>query len=85
MGEKRDIYTDLVGKPEERRPLGDPGVVGRTILKWIFRKWDVGHGLVDLTQDMNRLRALVDALMNLSRNCHNFIVLVTRACHVSYS
>ena len=22
--------------------LGDPGVDGRTILRWIFRKWDVG-------------------------------------------
>ena len=21
---------------------GDPGVVGRIILRWIFRKWDVG-------------------------------------------
>jgi hypothetical protein len=25
--------------------LKDPGVKGRIILKWIFRKWDVGHGL----------------------------------------
>jgi hypothetical protein len=22
--------------------LGDPGVDGKTILRWIFRKWDVG-------------------------------------------
>jgi hypothetical protein len=22
--------------------LGDPGVDGRIILRWIFRKWDVG-------------------------------------------
>jgi len=22
--------------------LGDPGVVGVIILRWIFRKWDVG-------------------------------------------
>jgi hypothetical protein len=32
----------LVGKPEGKRPLGDPGVDGRIILRRIFRKWDVG-------------------------------------------
>jgi len=29
-------------KPEGKRPLGDPGVGGRIILRWIFRNWDVG-------------------------------------------
>jgi hypothetical protein len=36
------VYRVLVGKPEGKRPLGDPGVDGRIILRWIFRKWDVG-------------------------------------------
>jgi hypothetical protein len=31
-----DIYTDH---------LEDPGAEGGKILRWIFRKWDVGHGL----------------------------------------
>jgi len=30
-----------VGKPEGKKHLGDPGVDGRIILRWIFRKWDV--------------------------------------------
>ena len=29
----------------ERDHLGDPGVDGRIILRWIFRKWDMGVGL----------------------------------------
>jgi len=31
-----------VGKPEERDHLEAPGVDGRIILRWIFRKWNVG-------------------------------------------
>jgi len=38
MGEGRSVYRILVGKPEGRRPLGDPSVDGRIILEWIFGK-----------------------------------------------
>ena len=46
MGEGRDVHRVLVGKPEGKRPLGDPDVDGRIILRWIFRKWEgvVGTG-----------------------------------------
>jgi len=30
------------GNLKERDHLGDPGVDERIILRWIFRKWDVG-------------------------------------------
>ena len=30
------------GNLRERDHLGDPGVDGRIILRWVFRKWDVG-------------------------------------------
>jgi len=41
MEQRRGVYRVLVGKPEgERDHLEDPGVDGRLILRWIFRKWD---------------------------------------------
>jgi len=41
MVARRGVCRVLVGKPEGNH-LGDQGVDGRIILRWIFRKWDVG-------------------------------------------
>jgi len=40
--EERRIQGFGGGNLRERDHLGDPGVDGRKILRWIFRKWDVG-------------------------------------------
>jgi len=52
------------GNLRERKHLEDPGVDGRIILRWIFRKWNVGTW-IELAQDRDRWRALVNAVMNL--------------------
>jgi hypothetical protein len=41
-GGKESVYRVLAGKPEGKNHLGDPGLDGRIILRWIFRKEDVG-------------------------------------------
>jgi hypothetical protein len=42
--------------------LGDPGIDGKIILIWIFRKGIWRH---DLAQDRDRWWALVNAVINL--------------------
>jgi hypothetical protein len=42
MGEGRGVYRVLWGKLREIAHFEDPGLDERIILRWIFRKRDVG-------------------------------------------
>jgi hypothetical protein len=42
MVERRSVYRSFVGKPEKGDHLRNPCIDGRIIIRWIFRKWDVG-------------------------------------------
>jgi hypothetical protein len=68
FGERRGIYRVLVGNLRERDHMEDTGKDGKIILRWIFREWDVACGGMDwieLAQDRDRWRALVNVVMNL--------------------
>jgi hypothetical protein len=49
----------------EGNHLEDLDVDGRTILKWVFNKWNGRMALLDLAQDWDRWRDRVNMLMNL--------------------
>jgi hypothetical protein len=54
------------GNLRERDHWKDPGIDGRIIVIWILRKWDVGDiDWIELAQDRDRWRELVNAVMNL--------------------
>jgi hypothetical protein len=43
---REEAYTGFWWRNlKERDHFGDPGLDGRVLLRWIFRKCDVGHGL----------------------------------------
>jgi hypothetical protein len=68
MGERRGAYRALVGKPEERRPLGRSRRRWEDNIKMDLRQVGWGRGSLDwinLVQDRDRWRALVYTVMYL--------------------
>jgi hypothetical protein len=71
-----EAYTGIWwGHLREIDHLGDPGADGRIILRWIFRKWDGDMDWIDLAQDRDRWRALVNTVIYLRvpYNAGNFL------------
>jgi hypothetical protein len=62
----RSVYMVLVGKPEEKRPLGRPRRRRKDNIKMDFREVGCGGmGWMELAQDRDRCRTLVNAVMHL--------------------
>jgi hypothetical protein len=66
MGENRNPYKILVGKPEGKKPPGRPRCRWVDNIKIDLREigWQDVHW-IDLAQDRDYWRALVNTLMNL--------------------
>jgi hypothetical protein len=66
MGEKRNAYMILVGKPEVKKPLGRPRRRWVDNIKMDLREvgWD-GMDWIELAEDRKEWRALVKTVMNL--------------------
>jgi hypothetical protein len=66
MGEKRNAYRTLVGKPKGKRPLGRPRRGWVDNIKMDLREIGLGGmDWIDLAQNWDQWRALVNMVMNL--------------------
>jgi hypothetical protein len=74
--EKRGVYRLLVGKPEGKRPLGRPRRRWEDNIKMDLEEVACGvMDWIDLAQDKDRWKALVNAVMNLRvpYQCREFL------------
>jgi hypothetical protein len=70
----RGTYRVLVGNVRERDHSEDPGVDGRIILRWIFRKWNVGGtDWIDLAQGEDKWKAHVNSNLRVPYNAGNLL------------
>ena len=65
MGEERGVHRVLVGKPEGKRPLGRPRCRWEDNIKMDLQEVGGGGGdWMELAQDRDRWRALLNTVMN---------------------
>ena len=64
MGERRGVHRILVGKPEGKTPLGRPRCRWEDNIKMDLREVGRGGDWMELAQDRDRWRALVNTVMN---------------------
>jgi hypothetical protein len=65
MGERKVVHRVLVGKPERKRPLGKSRRRWKGNIKMDNEEVGWGMDWIDLNQNRDRWRALVNAIMNL--------------------
>jgi len=65
VGEGRGVHRVLVGKPERKRPLGRPRRRWEDNIKMDLQEVGGGGDWMELAQDGDRWRALVNMIMNL--------------------
>ena len=64
MGEGRGVHRVLVVKPEGKRPVGRPRRRWEDNTKTDLQEVEVGGDWMELAQDRDRWRALVNTIMN---------------------
>ena len=64
MGEDRGVHRVLVGKPEGKRPLGRPRRRWEDNIKMYLQEVGGGEDWMELAQDRDRWRTLVNRVMN---------------------
>jgi hypothetical protein len=65
-GARRNACRTLVGKPDGKRPLGRPRSRWEDTIKMDLREIGLGGmDCIDLAQDRDQWRALVNTVMNL--------------------